>query len=100
MKRTLTALFAASAMFAGLASTPAMATTGREAVNLCMAQGAAECAFASQADGSIRITTRDGQSLRCTSADGACAMVYRAPRTLVEAPAPNVRAVQTARVTR
>lgn len=100
MKRALTALFTASAMFAGLSTTPAFATTGREAVNLCMAQGAEQCAFASQTDGSIRITTRDGQSLRCASADGACAMVYRAPRALAEAPAPSMRAVQTARVTR
>ncbi len=99
MKRTLTALFAASAMFAGLTGTPALATTGREAVNLCMAQGADQCAFASQADGSIRITMREGQSLRCDSAAGACTMMYQPPRALAQTPV-RPRAVQTARVTR
>jgi len=80
MARTTSfAALAATALFAGLSITPALAIDGREAVNQCLSQGARQCAFATQADGSIRITTRDGQALSCASANAPCAMLY-APR--------------------
>lgn len=90
--RNFAAAFAATAFFAGLSTTPARAFDGRDAVNQCMQQGASQCAFATQADGSIRITTREGQTLRCASANAPCAMLY-APRTQQIAEAP--RATQT-----
>lgn len=73
-------------MFAGLSVSPALAIEAREAVALCMQQGASQCAFASQADGSIRITTRDGQNISCANASAACTMVYQArPVQIAEA---------------
>ncbi|MCR6644704.1 MAG: hypothetical protein NVV62_09395 [Terricaulis sp.] len=88
MKRTFAAALAGAVMFAGF-TTPALAITGAEAVNHCMSQGASACAFASQPDGSIRISTREGFSLRCATAASTCEALY-APRTqlLAEAPRP------------
>ncbi|HRE44653.1 MAG TPA: hypothetical protein PKY87_11865 [Terricaulis sp.] len=89
MKRTFAAALAGAVMFAGFTS-PALAITGAEAVNHCMSQGASACAFASRPDGSIRISTREGFSLRCATAQSACEALY-APRTLVLAEAPRAR---------
>lgn len=88
--RSFAAALAATALFVGLSATPALAIDGREAVNQCMSEGARMCAFATQADGSIRITTRDGQTLSCASAAAPCAMLY-APRTTQIAEAPRTQ---------
>lgn len=86
MKRTFAAALAGAVLFAGFTA-PALAITGAEAVNHCMSQGASACAFATQADGSIRISTREGFTLRCATAQSACEALY-APRTLHLAQAP------------
>lgn len=90
-KTSFVASLAATAIFASLSATPAFAINGSEAVNQCLQQGARLCAFASQPDGSIRITTRDGHALRCGSANSACEMLY-APRNVNIAEAPRAQA--------
>lgn len=79
-KHNFAAALVGAVLLAGLSSGPAFAINGRDAVNQCMEQGARDCAFATQADGSIRITTREGQSLSCANANATCAMDYQARR--------------------
>jgi len=88
-RNNIAAAFAATALFAGLSASPALAFNGRDALALCLQQGAAQCAVATQPDGAIRIATREGIALSCANANAPCTMLY-APRAthLAQAPAP------------